>query len=165
MADIDDSFVFIMSDSSKKSGSKFESVQSLMENRNSGFGQLITHARLLNHLNQLLATILDPGLSPHCQVAELRNHCLILVCSNATFATRLRMISQHLLETLREEGVNGIEQIELRIAPVNRPQPEVRKQRNLSPAAVQALGRFASDSGDEDIQAIFERIKTRQNGE
>ena len=152
-----------MSDSSKKPGSKAESVQSLMQDRNPGFGQLLAHARGLNRLDQMLTSILDPALSPHCQVAEFRNHCLILVCSNATFATRLRMISQQLLDSFREEGEFGIERIELRIAPVNRPQPEVRKQRNLSSAAIKALGRFASDSGDADIQAIFEKINARRN--
>ena len=75
------------------------------------------------------------------------------------------MISQQLLESFREEGESGIERIEIRIAPVNRPEPEVRKQRNLSSAAIQALGRFASDSGDADIQAIFDKIKTRRNRE
>ena len=154
-----------MSDSSRKPGSKAKSVQSLMQNRNPGLGQLLAHARILNRLDQILTSILDPALSPHCQVAEYRNHCLILVCSNATFATRLRMISQQLLDSFREEGEFGIERIKIRIAPVNRPQPEVRKQRNLSSAAIQALGRFASDSGDADIQAIFDKIKTRRNRE
>ena len=154
-----------MSDSSKKPGSKAESVQSLMQDRNPGFGQLLAHARSLNRIDQILTSLLDPALSPHCQVAEFRNHCLILVCSNATFATRLRMISQQLLDSFREEGEFGIERIELRIAPVNRPQPEVRKQRNLSSAAIKALGRFASDSGDADIQAIFDKINTHRNRE
>ena len=154
-----------MSDSSRKPGSKAKSVQSLMQNRNPGLGKLLAHARILNRLDHILTSILDPALSPHCQVAEYRNHCLILVCSNATFATRMRMISQQLLDSFREEGESGIERIEIRIAPVNRPQPEVRKQRNLSSAAIQALGRFASDSGDADIQAIFDKIKTRRNRE
>jgi len=154
-----------MSDSSRKPGSKAKSVQSLMQNRNPGLGKLLAHARILNRLDHILTSILDPALSPHCQVAEYRNHCLILVCSNATFATRIRMISQQLLDSFREEGESGIERIEIRIAPVNRPQPEVRKQRNLSSAAIQALGRFASDSGDADIQAIFDKIKTRRNRE
>ncbi len=154
-----------MSDSSRKPGSKAKSVQSLMQNRNPGLGQLLAHARILNRLDHILTSILDPALSPHCQVAEYRNHCLILVCSNATFATRLRMISQQLLDSFREEGEFGIERIDIRIAPVNRPQPEVRKQRNLSSVAIQALGRFASDSGDADIQAIFDKIKTRRNRE
>lgn len=154
-----------MSDSSRKPGSKAKSVQSLMQNRNPGLGQLLAHARILNRLDHILTSILDPALSSHCQVAEYRNHCLILVCSNATFATRLRMISQQLLDSFREEGESGIERIEIRIAPVNRPKPEVRKQRTLSSAAIQALGRFASDSGDADIQAIFDKIKTRRNRE
>jgi len=136
-----------------------------MQNREPGLGQLLAHARILNRLDQILTSILDPALSPHCQVAEYRNHCLILVCSNATFATRLRMISQQLLDSFREEGESGIERIKIRIAPVNRPEPEVRKQRTLSSAAIQALGRFASDSGDADIQAIFDKIKTHRNRE
>ena len=154
-----------MSDSSNKPGGKFKSVQSLMQNRNSGFGQILAHAQILNRLDKVLASILDSSLSLHCQVAEIRDHCLILACSNATFATRIRMISHQLLDSFREEGDFGIERIEIRIAPVNRPQPEVRKQRTLSSAAVQALGRFASDSGDADIQAIFDKIKARRNAE
>jgi hypothetical protein len=75
------------------------------------------------------------------------------------------MISQQLLESFTDEGVTGIAQIELRVAPVNRPQNETRQRRALSPAAMQALSRFASDSGDEDIQAIFERINSRRNCE
>ena len=136
-----------------------------MQNHNHGFGKILAHARILNRLDQILASILDSNLSSHCQVAEIRDHCLILVCSNATFATRIRMISQQLLDSFREEGEFGIERIEIRIAPVNRPQPDVRKQRNLSPAALQALGRFASDSGDAEIQAIFDKIKARRNGQ
>ena len=152
-----------MSHSSSKPGSKFKSVQTLMQNRDSGFGQILAHAQILNRLDQKLASILDPTLSSDCQVADFRNHCLILVCSNAAFATRLRMISQQLLDSFRDEGEFGIERMEIRIAPVNRPQPEVQKHRTLSSAAVQALGRFASDSGDADIQAIFEKIKARRN--
>jgi len=152
-----------MSDSSRKPGSEFKSVQALMQDHGPGFGKLIAHARILDRLDQKLTSILDPALSAHCQVAEFRNHCLILVCSNATFATRIRMISQQLLDSFREDGEFGIERVDIRIAPVNRPQPEVRKQRNLSSAAVQALGRFASDSGDADIQAIFDKINARRN--
>ena len=152
-----------MSDSSKKPGGQCKSVQTLMQNQNPGLGRLLAHARVLNRLDQILASILDPNLSCHCQVAEFKDNCLILACSNATFATRIRMISPQLLESFREEGDFGIERMEIRIAPVNRPQPEVRKRRTLSPAAVQALGRFASDSGDAEIQAIFERIKARRN--
>ena len=135
-----------------------------MRQKQTGLGHLLAHARVLNRIDNRLEAILDPTLSPHCQVADFRNHCLILVCSSATFATRVRMLSQQLLESFKEEGESGIDRIEIRIAPVNRPQPEVQQKRTLSSAAVQALGRFASDSGDADIQAIFDKIKARRNG-
>ena len=153
-----------MSNSLKKPGGQYKSVQSLMQNQNPGLGQLLAHARVLDRLDQILTSIIDPNLSCHCQVAEFRDHCLLLACSNATFATRIRMISPQVLDSFREEGDFGIERIEIRIAPVNRPQPEARKKRALSPAAVQALGRFASDSGDAEIQALFEKINARRNG-
>ena len=152
-----------MSNSSKKTGGQYKSVQALMQNQNPGLGRLLAHARVLNRLDQILTSVLDPNLSCHCQVAEFKNHCLILACSNATFATRIRMISPQVLDSFREEGDFGIERIEVRIAPVNRPQPEVRKRRTLSPAALKALGRFASDSGDAEIQAIFAQINARRN--
>ena len=136
----------------------------MRDRSNNSFAQILAHARVLDHLDHILASVLDDTLTSHCQVAEFRNQCLILLCSNAAFATRMRMISQQLLESFREEGVSGIERIDIRIAPVNRPQPEVRKQRNLSSAAVQALGRFAADSGDAEIQAIFDKINARRNG-
>ena len=134
-----------------------------MQNRDPGLGQLLAHAKVLSRLDRILTRVLDPLLSTHCQVAEFRNQCLILVCSNASFATRIRMISQQLLDSFREEGESGIERIEIRIAPVNRPQPEARTRRGLSSAAIQALGRFASDSGDAEIQAIYDKINTRRN--
>ena len=134
-----------------------------MQNRDSGLGQLLAHARVLSRLDRILTRVLDPLLSTHCQVAEFRNQCLILVCSNASFATRIRMISQQLLDSFREEGESDIEHIDIRIAPVNRPQPETRTRRGLSSAAIQALGRFASDSGDAEIQAIYDKINARRN--
>jgi hypothetical protein len=154
-----------MSVSSKKPAGHSQSIQALMRKDPSRFGQILKHARLLNQLDHVLQRLLEPGLSSQCQVAEFRDQCLILVCSSAAVASRLRMISQHLLESFAEEGVAGIAQIELRVAPVNRPQSKARQRQALSPAAMQALSRFASDSGDENIQAIFERINSRRNRE
>jgi len=154
-----------MNDPSRKPDSKSTSVQTLMRQSNTGLGKILAHARVLNRLDNRLEAIIDPTLSPHCQVADFRTHCLTLICSSATFATRIRMISQQLLDSFKEEGEHGIERIEIRIAPVNRPQPTPRIRRGLSSAAVQALGRFASDSGDADIQAIFDGIKARRNRE
>ena len=137
-------------------------MRSHHQSESRGFAQVLAHARVLNRLDEKLTTILDSTLSPQCQVADYRDHTLVLVCSNASFATRIRLISPHILASFREDGEPGIEHVEVRIAPVNRPQDEARKPRKLSVAAIQALGRFAADSNDADIQALFERINSRQ---
>ncbi len=156
-----------MTRSSEKPGKSPASVKTLIggchQDESRGFARLLAHARVLDRLDQKLTTILDPSLSPHCQVAEYRDRSLVLVCSNASFATRIRLISQQLLASFREEGEPGIGQVEVRIAPVNRPQPEVRKSRKLSETAMQSLGRFAQDSNDAEIQALFAQINSRQH--
>ncbi len=156
-----------MADPTRKPGHRFNSIQKLLQgagaDRHAGFTRVIAHARELDRLDQILASVLDSRLAPHCQVAEFRHHCLVLACSHATYAMRIRMISQQLLESLPEAGVYGIEHIVTHVAPVNRPQPEVHKPRTLSAAAMQALGRFAADSGDAEIQATFDRIIARRN--
>ncbi len=147
--------------------SKPVSVQRIMHSRGKTHGNnftvLLDHARVLNHLDEKLVAMVDPALSRHCQVAELRRGKLILACANAAVATRLRIISQPLLLAFKEEGEPGIESIEVRIAPINRPQVKTRKRRPISTAAIQALGRFAADSGDTEIQAWFDQISTREN--
>jgi len=154
-----------MSDPSGKPGNRPKSINTLMResNRNQGLGKILAHAARLNRIDRGLTAVIDPALSNHCQVADFNNHCLTLVCSNASFATRIRMISKQLLEAFNEEGGFGIERINICIAPVNRPQPEIRQPRKLPASAIKALGRFASDSGDAEIQAIFDRINSRRN--
>ena len=147
-----------------KPGQRPKIINRLLHDRSkNSLAQILAHAKELDRLDHILASVLDANLTSHCQVAEYRHQCLILLCSTATFATRIRMISQQLLDSFREEGEFGIERIEIRIAPVNRPQPEARKKRALSSAAVRALGRFTSDSGNTDIQAIFDKINARRN--
>jgi len=152
-----------MSDSPIKSTNAPKSIQALMQNHDASFAKILEHAKLLNRLDIMLNSMLESALSSHCQVADYRDHCLVLACSNASFATRIRMIKQQLLDSFRDEGEIAIENIKIRIAPVNRPQADTRTRRTLSPAALEALGRFASDSGDAEIQAIFDRINARRN--
>ena len=164
-----------MNDPSKKSGHWPKKLADLMQHPGTrarheseltrNFGRVLSNARTLDMLGGKLASILDPALTAHCRVAQFRNHCLVLVCSSAAYASRIRMISQQLLESLREEGVSKIDRIDIRVAPINTPQPAIREPRILSSAAFRALGRFAADSDDVEIHAIFEKIKTRRNRE
>jgi|GEM_PF-3588067 len=155
-----------MADHSKKSRHGPEGIQKLLRPGNDprdGFTRVLRHARELDRLDRMLAAMLDHRLAPYCQVAEYRNRRLLINCSQAVYAMRVRMISQPLLDSFREAGENGVDYIDTRVAPVNRPRTEVRQRRDLPAAAIQALGRFATDSGDASIQAAYDRIIARRN--
>ncbi len=157
-----------MGDHSNKSGHSPEGIQNLLrggEDPRDGFARILRHARELSRLDGILAGLLERRLAAHCQVAEYRNRRLFIHCSQAVYATRIRMISQPLLESFREAGEFGIDYIETRVSPLNRPRTEVRQRRRLPAAAIQALGRFAQDSGDEKIQAAYDRIIARRKAE
>lgn len=50
-----------------------------------------------------MRAFLDPLLEPHCQVANLRSGCLVIMTDSAAWATRLRYTFPDLLSRLRFE--------------------------------------------------------------
>lgn len=109
----------------------------------SSLGATLNHARLLLELQRLLADSVEPSLADHFQVANVRQNRLILLAPGASWATRLRMESQGLLQTLRRAGFAELAHIEVRVAPLaERPAAE-RPEKPLSAAAEQALDSMA----------------------
>jgi len=122
-----------------QSGKKTFRVTEVISDHGSSLGGLLKKATLHMQLEHLLAGFLDPGLAEHFQLATIRENRLILVSPSASWATRLRMQTPHLLESLHRAGYTEIESVEIRVAPLVQ-QPSVsRRRRPLSPAARQAL--------------------------
>lgn len=95
-----------------------------------------------------LAGCLDPELSAHVQLADIRGDRAILVTPSAAWATRLRMSAPDLVETLHQAGFPDVERIEVRVAPLAGQTDQARRRRPLSSAARQALdlmGRLGRD--------------------
>ena len=101
---------------------------------------------------------LDDDVARHARVADFRDGRLTLVVPTAAWATRLRMQSVQLVRRLDEAGLDSVRSLEVRVAPLPGDAPEPRRRRQLSAAARHALRRFASISGDADIQAIVDRL-------
>ena len=118
---------------------------------------MLSHARRLDFLDQKLNNIVEPAIAEQVQVAALRDRCLVLITPSAALATRLRQDSQSLLKALLASGVSGIDNIQVRIAPVSRAREEHRQRRALPEIAKQSLQRFAQDSGDPEILAIIRK--------
>jgi hypothetical protein len=115
----------------------------VLSDPSSSLGATLNHARLLLKVQRLLADSVDPSLADHFQVANLRQNRLILLAPNASWATRLRMETQGLLQTLRRAGFAELADIEVRVAPLAEQPVSSRPAKPLSTAAEQALGSMA----------------------
>jgi hypothetical protein len=105
---------------------------------------------LLLKVQQILSGSVDPSLADRFQVANVRQGRLILLAPSAAWATRLRMDTPRLLETLHRAGFPELSDIEIRVAPLVEQAATSRSRKPLSTAARQALramARLGSKSG------------------
>jgi len=80
-----------------------QSITSLLHHSNGQLKKLLNKTKQLRKLDQDFQTILDPQLTKHCKIANLRNDCLIIIADNATWATRIRYMAPDLLEKLKNK--------------------------------------------------------------
>jgi hypothetical protein len=123
-----------------KSFTSARSPADIIADPTASFGGLLERASLLLRLEGLLRAMLDPVLAERFRVANLRQNRLVLLAPTAAWATRLRMVTPQLLESLRQSGYAGIESIDIRVGPLPPDPPAPPGARPLSPAAKEALG-------------------------
>jgi hypothetical protein len=123
-------------------------VSEVLNTQNPGLGKLLKQARQIQFIDGKLAGLLDPGMSANVQAAAVHDNCLILVTPSAALATRLRMDSDVLLQSLEAAGVKGISQLKIRTAPLSRIKKVERKRRKLPEIARLSLQRFAEDAAE-----------------
>ena len=130
-------------------------VGELLNSESKSLGKLLSHARQLQFLDQKLAGLLEPEMCAQVQVAAMHDECLVLLTPSAALATRLKMDSDSLLNSLKASGVKGLSQIKVRTAPITRTKKETRHKRQLPECARLSLERFAYDSGDEETRDLI----------
>ncbi len=91
------------------------SINQLMADTGSGFGQLLKRARALEALGARVSRLLDPTIAGQCKLANVRDGKMIFSCSSPGIATRLRMQAPALLEQLHAAGMTDIEGVEVRL--------------------------------------------------
>jgi len=135
-------------------------VGEVMSTKDTRLAGLVKYANSLSRLETLLAGIADPELASQFQVAAIRENRLILVTPTASWATRLRMHSETLLNGLQGTAFSQLMHIDIRVAPLSREPAPKRLKKNRSPAAELALKHMRQLIGSEPPSS-----KPRPDGE
>ena len=99
-----------------KSG-KSSAVSEFLKPADQQLSSLLGRARYLDKIDQTLAAALEPNISPHVRVANVRNRILILITPVAPIASRLRLQQAALLSTLQSKFPDVFDSLDIRVTP------------------------------------------------
>ncbi len=120
---------------------------------------LFSEAQRLAHLQQLLESQLQPAARPFCRVASWRDGCLLLIVSDAQWATHLRYQQKRLLRQLQQyREFTNLTKILFKIQPLAAERRASGRNPSLSPSAADTLRAAASGIADPQLRAALERL-------
>lgn len=112
-------------------------------------------------LQQLINSILPPGVEAHCRVANIENNLLIIEAASAAVKMRLDYDRLNILNQARQSGYGRLMGIEVKINPEiyrQRQQKEFRPKREpISENAANNLLHIAANAPDK-VKRRLERI-------
>jgi hypothetical protein len=127
--------------------------------------RLALKAKLLHELNMLLTDHIPATQRKHCKVANFRDNQIIIACTSAAWATKIRMQSADLLKHFRltlAEAANIKVSIEMFTAQHNN-SSTVNNSPTISTHAANQLGEFANNIQNERLREVLTRLSTRAN--
>lgn len=84
---------------------------------NNRLAALSQRSRQLSQLNHILQNILPARFSEHCQLANLTDTTVVILCDQSSYASILRFQSAQICKALSEETGLTVQQLELKVRP------------------------------------------------
>lgn len=146
--------------------SKPRAIQQLLTDQAAdGLDGLIRRGQQLQRLGALVSDVLGAEFAPHCQVANLRKHTLILSVRSAAWGSRLRYHVPRLLQQFRnDERLRNINEVAIRVQPAGVPLPPATPRRaTMSRDAALCVRRCAESVSDQRLSAALEQLARRRS--
>ena len=137
-----------------------KSLATLLHGSRGPLAQSLRHARRLQALDRAFAQLIEPSLQPHCQVANLRDGCLVVQVDAPAWATRLRFDQQRILKQLRKKGITSqIAKLSIQVKPAvgNRQRPP-RPRKPLEQRARQQATEQLQQVSDPELRRRLIRL-------
>jgi hypothetical protein len=125
------------------------SVGDVISHSDNTLSALFRHAKSLTRVESLLSGYISPELACRFQVASMRQDRLVLLAPASSWATRLRMQAEQMLQFLQASGYAHLRHIDIRVAPLATPPTQNPVRRSLSPAAELAFSLMSRLTGKD----------------
>ena len=131
----------------------------LLKNKRLPLSAIAHKITYLQAINQHLQAVLPPELRSHCEVANLNEHCLVLLTDNAHWLTTLRFAAPELLKKL-QAAFPVIKTLKYLIVPTDE-ERNPKHTAQLSPTAAKTIQEFANSVEDATLKQSLTRLSSR----
>ncbi len=96
---------------------KPQTINNLLNNPQGGVRALMDQLSKIETINNSLHRYINPLLSQHCRVVNLRKSTLVIAVDSPAWANKIRFQLPELLSGLRENGFISLANIEIMVQP------------------------------------------------
>lgn len=140
-------------------------IYKLLRAQKGDVAELVTHARQLGHLSDIIQAMLEPSLADHCHLAHFDGSRMVIVADSPAWATRLRFSVDTLVSQLQQYSnkFHRLSKIEVAVRPQLPDLPQVNVvERTISVEAAQYIEESADSVEDPDLKQALQRLASRQ---
>jgi len=132
-------------------------------------GVLFAKVKVLNEMNEAFLPLVDAGLRPYCQVANLQGDKLVIITANGSVATQIRFQSMDLLRKFKPYPVlEKIRSIHCKVHPGFARQSASHAEKAgqtpelLSDETAEMIRKIADSIDDPGLRDAMKRIAERK---
>ncbi|QBQ53411.1 DUF721 domain-containing protein [Nitrosococcus wardiae] len=142
-----------------------QSIGKLLDTTEGNLQRLLARAKALQQLTVEVRQCLPKALSPHCLVANIRDHRLIIHTDTAARANLLRYYTPSIIKHLQQhQELRNLRKVTVKVRPPHLLTTSSQAQRPvLSPANGALLRNIASGMKDPHLKSAFLRLSRRTN--
>lgn len=143
-----------------KRNSRPTPLGSVMIQSDSSISIVLQHIELIKSLQTIVSQNLDPELSEHCKVINLRTETLVIRTKHANWATRLRYATPNLLHAIRADSkLPNITTVRIVTIPDKEfSQAHIKNRLMMSDKTSAELRNIAESMTDPDISACLNKL-------
>jgi hypothetical protein len=144
--------------------SKYKPISRLLTTSNGDLQSLLEQAHFLQALTHVLREAIDPALSEHITVANIRENTAIVAADTPAWLSKIRYMAPTILSILKQQsGLADLRKIQFKIQPPTEPPASEhvnyeQRRATLSSASSKVLESAASGIHDPELASALRRL-------
>lgn len=137
-----------------------KSISNLLQSK------LVTKAKELDKLRQIVHACLPDNCKLHVKAAGIKDNSLILTVDSPVWSSRIRLYSNNILELLGQHNIAKIQSIRIRLDQAEPGRPEQKyEKRHLDHSSSKLIEQTAASIDDPDLKQALLKLAANKKSD